>query len=93
MDRALRNAGFAANAIYSRVALVARDRHMPPYLTGNVVPVRTYPSADEMQKMLAGGNGTYLLTAFAAQAVFPHTGVIPVVLTCAAAGIANTYLR
>lgn len=79
------NAGFAANAIYSRVALVARERKMPPYLTGNVVPVRTYPSADEMQKMLAGGNGTYLLTAFAAQDVFPHTGVIPVVLTLAKA--------
>ncbi|MBV9270853.1 MAG: DUF3084 domain-containing protein [Candidatus Eremiobacteraeota bacterium] len=79
------NAGFAANALYSRVASVAVDRHMPPYLTGYVVPVRTYPSADEMQKMLASGSGTYLLTAFAAQDIFPHTGVIPVVLTLAKA--------
>lgn len=79
------NAGIAANQLFARVASEANDRHMPPYFSGNVIPERFYPSPQEMQGMLNRGKGSYLLTAYAAQDVFPHTGQVPVVVTLAQA--------
>ncbi len=56
------------------------SRGMPFDFAGNVVPQRTFPSVADMQKMLAG-SGNYVMTAFAAQDIYPHTFRVPVVIT------------
>ncbi len=53
---------------------------MPPYFAGNVLPQRMLPDADHMRAMLSSG-GTYIMTAFAAGDIYPHTFGVPVVVT------------
>jgi hypothetical protein len=79
------NAGIAANQLLARVASEANDHHMPPYFSANVRAERFYPSPQQIQQMLDKGQGEYLLTAYAAQDVYPHTGQVPVVVTLAKA--------
>jgi len=53
----------------------------PPYFVRNVLPVQTFPpSPAQMQQMLAGGSGNYVMSAFAATDIYPHTLQIPVVV-------------
>lgn len=53
----------------------------PPYFVRNVLPVQTLPpSPAQMQQMLAGGSGNYVMSAFAATDIYPHTLQIPVVV-------------
>jgi hypothetical protein len=53
----------------------------PPYFVRNVLPVQTLPpSAAQMQTMLANGTGNYVMTAFAATDIYPHTLQLPVVV-------------
>jgi|SRR5579884_636608 len=54
---------------------------MPPFFAGNVTAQKTLPSAEKMQQMVTSGSGNYLLTAFAAGDVYPHTAGVPVVIT------------
>jgi hypothetical protein len=54
---------------------------MPPFFAGNVLPQKMLPSIDQMRRMLTAGSGTYLMTAFAAGDVYPHTFNVPVVIT------------
>ncbi len=46
----------------------------------NVQLQKSFPSLSDMQKML-GQSGNYIITAFAAQDIFPHTYGVPVVIT------------
>lgn len=54
---------------------------MPPFLAVNVLTQRTLPDPAQMNKMITSGSGTYLMTAFAATNIYPHTGAVPVVVT------------
>lgn len=71
----------AATELASAVAAKANQRHMPPYFLANVPVTQTYPSLLDMQHQLTQGNGEYLLTAFAADDIYPHTASIPIVIT------------
>lgn len=53
----------------------------PPYFVRNVLPVQTLPpTTAQMQSMLANGSGNYVMTAFAATDIYPHTLQLPVVV-------------
>ncbi len=53
----------------------------PPYFVSNVKPVQSLPpSTAQMQTMLANGTGNYVLSAFAATDIYPHTLQLPVVV-------------
>lgn len=70
----------AANAVgqlEGAVSAVARKLNIPEYLAGSVTAEQLLPSAGEMQRMLAK-KGTFLLTAYAAEDVYPHLGGIPI---------------
>ncbi len=54
---------------------------LPEYLGSNVQALSFLPTLDKMQNMVTSGKGTYILAAFAAYDVYPHTFGIPVVLT------------
>lgn len=54
---------------------------MPPFLAVNVIPQKTLPDLAQMRSMITSGSGTYLMTAFAATDIYPHTGSVPVVVT------------
>ncbi len=72
----------AINELQQYVASVARSElKLAPFLADNVQVVQVYPALPEMQKMLASGKGSYVMTAYAAQDVYPHTGGVPIVVT------------
>jgi len=53
----------------------------PSYFLSNVVPVQTIPpNPAQMQTMLASHSGNFVMTAFAATDIYPHTFGIPVVV-------------
>jgi Protein of unknown function (DUF3084) len=54
---------------------------MPIQFATNVRPLRSFPGPTDMQKMLTQGKGTYIMTAFAATDIYPHTFAVPVVVT------------
>lgn len=55
--------------------------NMPPFFATDVRVEKTLPSPDRMHQMILAGSGNYLLTAFAATDIYPHTARVPVVLT------------
>jgi len=58
-------------------------RQMLPNFAGRVQPQqKTFPSLPEMRRMLVG-NGTYVMTAFAATDIYQHTFSVPVVVALA----------
>lgn len=76
------NPGLAINELQQYVSSIARSQlKLPPFLADNVQVVQLYPALDEMNKQLANGSGNYVLTAFAAQDIYPRTGGIPLVVT------------
>jgi Protein of unknown function (DUF3084) len=76
------NPGLAINELEQYVSSIVRSQlKLPPFLADNVQVVQLLPSIDEMNKQLASGKGSYLLTAFAAQDIYPRTGGIPLVVT------------
>jgi hypothetical protein len=54
---------------------------MPIQFATYVVPQRSFPDVKEMQTMLNQSKGTYIMTAFASQDIYPHTFAVPVVVT------------
>lgn len=54
---------------------------MPPYFAADVNPQKTLPTLPQMRQMVQSGSGTYLMTAFAATDIYPHTFSVPVVVT------------
>ncbi len=53
----------------------------PPYFVSNVRQIQSFPpSTAQMQTMLANGTGNYVLSAFAAMDIYPHTLALPVVV-------------
>jgi len=76
------NPGLAINELEQYVSSIARSQlKLPPFLSDNVQVVQVYPSLDEMSAQLAGASPRYVLTAFAAQDIYPRTGGIPLVVT------------
>ncbi|HTU69080.1 MAG TPA: DUF3084 domain-containing protein [Candidatus Baltobacteraceae bacterium] len=76
----------AINELEQAVASVARTQlKLPPFLSDNVQVVQGYPSLDVMAKELASGSGNYVMTAFAAEDIYPHVGGIPIVVTLTSA--------
>jgi hypothetical protein len=61
------------------VARQARPIPMPVYLAESVQTLELIPSLQQMQSTLAKP-GSYLLTAYAAEDVYPHLGGIPIVV-------------
>lgn len=57
------------------------DHGMPPSFAVRVSVLRTLPSPSVMRTTLTAGSGDYLLTAFAATDIYPHTYGVPVVVT------------
>jgi hypothetical protein len=77
------SASIAIGELQRAVSAVARQRRVPPFLTDpDIHPGDLLPNLPEMQAMLAKP-GTYLLTAYAAQDVYPHLGGIPIVVVLA----------
>ncbi len=56
---------------------------LPPVISNNVQALQLLPAAGDMQRMLSKP-GSYVMTAYAAEDVYPHTGGIPVVITLTA---------
>jgi hypothetical protein len=76
------NPGLAVNELEQYVSSIARSQlKLPPFLADNVQVVQVFPAIDEMSKQLGNGKGSYVLTAFAAQDIYPRTGGIPLVVT------------
>lgn len=63
---------------------LSQQKKLPAFLIGTPAVVRWYPSQSEMQKTLATGKGTFVMTAFAAADIYPHTtlqvGALPIVV-------------
>jgi hypothetical protein len=76
------SAPLAINELQQYVASIARSQlHLLPFLADNVQVVQAYPTLSDMQKMLSTGKGSYVMTAYAAQDIYPHTGGVPIVVT------------
>ncbi|HUA08699.1 MAG TPA: DUF3084 domain-containing protein [Candidatus Acidoferrales bacterium] len=76
------NPALAVNELQQYVASIARSQlGLPPFLSNNVQVVQGYPSLDEMTRQLSSGSGEYVMTAFAAQDIYPHVGGMPIVVT------------
>lgn len=76
------NPGLAINELEQNVSSLARSQlRLPPFLADNVQAVQLFPAIDEMNRQLSSGKASYVLTAFAAQDIYPHTGGIPLVIT------------
>jgi len=75
------NADLALQQLSGHVATQMAQAGMPPYFAGEVQPQKTLPTMAKMQQMVQSGNGTYLMTAFAATDIYPHTFSVPVVVT------------
>jgi len=53
----------------------------PQYFASSVRPIQSFPpSVTQMQTMLANGTGTYVLSAFAANDIYPHSLGLQVVV-------------
>ena len=76
------NATVAISQLQTQISNAGRLAHLPSYLANFVYVQQIFPSLAQMQSMLAKP-GIYLLTAYAAQDVYPHTGGIPVVIALA----------
>lgn len=78
------NVGLAFGQLQQHVADALVKKGLSPLFIGTPQAERTYPSAEEMQKMLVTGQGTYVMTAFAAEDIYPHTalqsGGVPIVV-------------
>jgi hypothetical protein len=75
------NPVLAVNELQQYVASVARTQlKLPSFLSDNVQIVQVYPSLAAMQKMLSGSGENYVMTAFAAEDIYPHTGGVPIVI-------------
>ncbi len=76
-------------AVYELEQQVASSAHddakLPPPLANNVQVVQTFPSVPEMKAMLSKPGTRYLMTAYAAEDIYPHTRGIPIVVALAAA--------
>lgn len=63
---------------------LAKSPTFPPYFLGPLVPRQYLPAKSDMQKMLAG-SGTYVMTAYTYENIYPHTffeeGNLPVFVT------------
>jgi len=75
------SAQLALQQLNGYVATQVARAGMPPYFAGDVNPQKTLPTMSQMQQMVQNGNGTYLMTAFAATDIYPHTFSVPVVVT------------
>jgi hypothetical protein len=76
------NPGLAINELLQDVAATARSQlQLPAFLADNVQVIQYFPSTDAMARQLSSGSGNYVLTAFAAQDIYPRTGGIPLVVT------------
>ena len=75
--------GLAFQQLQQHVVEVMAAR-MPTLFIGTPFAVRSLPTVNEMQKMLTTGKGTYVMTAFAEQDIYPHTslstGALPMVV-------------
>lgn len=75
------NADLALQQLSGHVATQMAAAGMPPYFAAEVQPQKTLPAMAKMQQMVSSGNGSYLMTAFAATDIYPHTFGVPVVVT------------
>lgn len=70
----------AINELQQLVANIARnDAKLPPPLANNVQVLQALPTLAEMKTNLTRG-GRYVMTAFAAEDIYPHTGGMPIVV-------------
>lgn len=76
------NASSALSQLQTLVSNAAREANVPSYLANFIYVQQIYPDLAQMQKMI-GQPGTFLLTAYAAADVYPHTGGVPVVIALA----------
>jgi hypothetical protein len=73
------NASIAINELQRAVSAIARQKQIPAFLADSVTTTELYPGLSEMQEMLSKP-GSFLLTAYAARDVYPHLGIIPIVV-------------
>jgi hypothetical protein len=73
------NINIALRELFAHVTINAEIAHMPTYLATSVQPTELVPDVSQMQAML-GRSGLYYLTAYAADDIYPHTGVISIAI-------------
>lgn len=73
----------ALSQLQTYIKQAALEVRMPPPLALNVQALQILPDPRAMQAMLSKP-GTYSLTAYAADDVFPHTGGVPVIIALSA---------
>ncbi|MGR4064991.1 MAG: DUF3084 domain-containing protein [Vulcanimicrobiaceae bacterium] len=71
----------AVSELEADVASAARQAHMAEYFL-NVQPTQFEPELPKMQEML-GAPGQFIMTAYAAEDIYPHLGAIPIVIALA----------
>lgn len=76
------NASIAISQLQTLVSNAARETNLPTYLASFVYVQQIFPTLPQMQATIARP-GTYLMTAYAAADVYPHTGGVPVVIALA----------
>jgi len=62
-------------------AATKAPNNFPPYFARNTGVVPGVQRPEDMQRMLSGGQGGFVITAFAATDIYPHTFGIPIVVT------------
>ncbi|HEV7179664.1 MAG TPA: DUF3084 domain-containing protein, partial [Candidatus Baltobacteraceae bacterium] len=75
------NVNLAVNELQQIVTNVAHANgrgNLPGFLATNVQILQTFPAPAQMQAALGKGTGDYILAAYAAEDVYPHTGGIPI---------------
>ena len=75
------NVQLAVAELEQLVAAQAAKDGLPPYFAIFVQPVQYLPSLAQMQAIVGKGTGKYIMTAFAAEDVYPHTAGVPVIVT------------
>jgi hypothetical protein len=75
------NPNLAFSELMNLVTIAGRTAQLPAYLATNVVPVEVLPTLQQMDSMLKRGSGSFVMTAYAAQDIYPHTAGIPVIVT------------
>ncbi len=71
------NINIALRELVAHVTVNAEYARMPPYLATYVQFTELVPDVTQMQAMLSR-SGTYVLTAYAANDIYPHTGMIAI---------------
>ncbi len=74
------NISLALGQLQQYVTITAERLNLPPFLAENVQPLEFFPASVAQMQSAISKPGSYVLTAYAAEDVYPHLGGIPIVI-------------